>query len=167
MVKVRYESGQYNYPSLYRALADAFLRDGWVGAAPTILRDSLFSGFYYMTYTQLKYSGMLFKLNDNGNLKHSEHFVVGIISGLFASILTNPLDVVKTNIQVARSGKETMVNVAQKMIKESGPMRFFDGLVPRTLRRTLIAATTWTFYEYFMQVWNTSDISKANESTTK
>lgn len=161
VVKVRYESGQYNYTNLHRALTDAFLRNGWVGIAPTILRDSIFSGFYYMTYTQLKYSGLLFSINDNGHLKHREHFMIGMISGLFASIVTNPLDVLKTNIQVAGLARETMINVAIRMNRESGPMRFFDGLAPRTLRRTLIAATTWTFYEYFMQQWIPHDSTKA------
>lgn len=156
VVKVRYESGRYNYPSLHKALSDAFLGNGWVGIAPTILRDSLFSGFYYMTYTQLKYHGRLFGSDGHGRLKHGEHFIIGVISGLFASIITNPLDVLKTNIQVAKSKRESMVEVANRLLRESGPIRFFDGLAPRTLRRTLIAATTWTVYEFFMQVWLSS-----------
>lgn len=145
VVKVRYESGKYSYHSLGGAIKDAYLRNGWVGVAPTILRDSLFSGTYYMCYTKLK--------ADNGfetgaNSIHLRNFSYGVISGLVASVVTNPIDVLKTNIQVADKKDISMKQiVVEFMNQKRGLTRFFDGLVPRSLRRTLIAATTWTFYE--------------------
>jgi len=154
VVKVRYESGRYNYPSLLIALKAAYASTGWVGAAPTILRDSLFSGTYYMSYTKLKF----YFLQPNHNIKpvpegpsHWLNFTCGIVSGLIASLITNPLDVIKTVIQVESSGPKTMKETATELLRDKrGYMRFFDGLVPRGLRRTLISATTWTFYELIM-----------------
>lgn len=149
VIKVRYESGRYRYTSLSSAIKDAYLRNGWVGIPPTILRDSIFSGIYYMCYTKLKhkYSDM-----STGNSFHFSNFTFGIVSGLIASLVTNPLDVLKTLMQVDSVTNKSAREIVATILKSSphGYMRFFDGLGPRCLRRTLVAATTWTFYEYFI-----------------
>lgn len=155
VVKVRYESGQYKYPSLPIALRDAYLKNGWVGAVPTILRDSLFSGVYYMCYTKLKSldinSSDIPEGTDIEKPRHSLNFFYGMLSGLIASVLTNPIDVLKTNIQVDSFHRNRSLRhaVLTTLRKDNGLLRFFDGLVPRCIRRTLIATTTWTFYEIF------------------
>lgn len=158
VVKVRYESGYYSYPNLRSAIREAYLRNGWVGILPTILRDSIFSGIYYMCYTKLKINYSIEKQKSldvntqNKTTSHLANFTFGIVSGLIASIVTNPLDVIKTNIQVKNTIRnKTLIKTAILIYKEeNNPLRFFDGLVPRSLRRTLIAASTWTFYEFFM-----------------
>lgn len=147
VVKVRYESGKFTYPSLGHALRHAYLKSGWVGIAPTILRDSLFSGIYYMCYTKLKSSS---QSNEVKTLAHSKSFANGVLSGLVASVVTNPIDVLKTNIQVTEKGGNASIKHVATIILKGGYARLFDGLVPRSLRRTLIAATTWTFYELIM-----------------
>lgn len=157
-VKVRYESGRIQYSSLSSALREAYLRNGWVGISPTILRDSLFSGTYYMCYTELKCRGkrddeIMNKDQTPSKTKHFDNFKYGLISGFIASLLTNPLDVLKTNIQIETQQRLTMSETARRLLKqERGILRFFDGLAPRSLRRTLIAATTWTFYEMMTEV---------------
>lgn len=159
VVKVRYESGKYRYRSLPLALRDAYLKNGWVGAVPTILRDSLFSGIYYMCYIKLKSFdlqsdniSMRSSNNDFEKPRHSLNFFYGVLSGLFASVVTNPIDVLKTKIQVGKPDKNISIKyvIITTLHERNGIMRFFDGLVPRCLRRTLIAATTWTFYEFFI-----------------
>jgi solute carrier family 25 protein 38 len=106
-----------------------------------------------MCYTQLKAS-FGEELDSDRLRHHSRLFAYGIISGFIASILTNPIDVLKTTIQAAPSEmdggnpKVTMRQVAYKVIDgRMGFLRLFDGLVPRSARRTLISASTWTFYE--------------------
>lgn len=155
VVKVRYESGQYKYSNLPTAVKDAYLRTGWIGGIPTVLRDSLFSGIYYMCYTKLKsYRYDRNSSNLKGNAEVPDpmlNFSSGIISGLIASLITNPIDVLKTTIQVDKTGSNSMRGTVIKMLRgQRGYLRFFDGLVPRSLRRTLVATTTWTFYELFM-----------------
>lgn len=148
VVKVRYESGQFQYASLYKAVRGAYLRDGWVGVTPTVLRDSLFSGFYYMSYTELKSSEFL-EQHCEGTGAHLRSFLCGIVSGIVASVATNPLDVIKTRVQVSGGGKETCArNVIKELISQPrGYLCLLDGIIPRGVRRTLIAATTWTIYE--------------------
>lgn len=164
VVKLRYESGRYKYPNLRSAIREAYVKNGWVGILPTILRDSIFSGIYYMCYTKLKfYYHSNNSINSNAQINidqnfhknktsHLTNFTSGILSGLIASIVTNPLDVVKTSIQVDNTTRNrSLIQTTILIYKEHNNfVRFFDGLVPRCLRRTLIAASTWTFYEFFM-----------------
>lgn len=165
VIKVRYESGRFDYPSLGEALKSGYLNsNGWVGMSPTILRDSLFSGTYYMCYTKLKSStnGRHEEVRKNSDEQpaHMLNFIHGMISGLIASIVTNPIDVVKTNVQVANKkiGQPTVstLQVVKSMLTTSDYIRFFDGLAPRSLRRALIAATTWTFYELMIDLLKNS-----------
>lgn len=148
VVKVRYESGIFYYQSLSKAVKSAYLSNGWVGIAPTILRDSLFSATYYMCYTKLKNDN---NINDElaKNQLDPRIFMYGVVSGLIASVITNPIDVLKTNIQVAEERGLSMRFVAAKLLSEpAGYLRFLDGLVLRSLRRTLLVASTWTMYEF-------------------
>lgn len=162
VVKVRYESGRYHYGSLRIAIRDAYFKNGWVGVVPTLFRDSLFSGVYYMCYTQLKLNSLNDPSNrqneivENKKIDHLSNFKFGIISGITASLVTNPLDVLKTVIQVDDSPTRdrSIYRNFKLIIREHGYARFYDGLGPRCLRRTLIAASTWTFYEFFMDFLN-------------
>jgi len=159
VVKVRYESGRFKYHSLTGAIKSAYVTsNGWVGMLPTVLRDSLFSGTYYMCYTKLKsltikQDGTVIELHDKRRTSvHLINFLNGTISGLLASIVTNPIDVVKTivqanNMQQGQTQVKTSRNVLKALMAERNYSRFFDGLVLRSMRRTLIAATTWTLYE--------------------
>uniref|UniRef100_A0A6G1SD11 Solute carrier family 25 member 38 n=1 Tax=Aceria tosichella TaxID=561515 RepID=A0A6G1SD11_9ACAR len=162
VVKVRYESGRFNYPSLIGAIGAAYTSSsGWVGLVPTVLRDSIFSGTYYMCYTQLKSQDETTSeaLHPDRLRHHMRLFSYGVMSGFVASFITNPIDVLKTAIQAASndtaegSSKLTMRQVASKMLNEpKGFFRFFDGLIPRSARRTLITASTWTFYELLIDL---------------
>lgn len=150
VIKVRYESGFYNYENLASAVRDSYSRTGWVGLAPTLLRDSLFSGIYYMIYTKLKAA----YLPDGGGISgirrpnHLLNFSCGILGGLIASVITNPIDVIKTHMQTQSNNRTMRLTIVRLFQEEGGWARFFDGLALRSFRRTLIAATTWTLYEF-------------------
>lgn len=142
VVKVRYESGRYAYTSLSSALKDAYMVTGWVGMLPTLLRDSLFSGVYYMLYSQLKVSSP-------SSTSTKSHFYMGLASGVIASVVTNPLDVIKTRVQTEPSRGRAIGEII-RADQTRGYSQLFDGLVPRTVRRSLVAASTWTIYEYLI-----------------
>lgn len=150
VVKVRYESGRYKYYNLATALSKAYTNNGWVGIGPTLMRDSLFSGIYLVLYTELKNSNV----SQRQQLGANVNFVNGIISGFIASIITNPLEVLKTNIQAGSSGERSMLRMAGIIKKNYGYARFLDGLLLRTFRRTLVSATTWTIYELIVNLQN-------------
>lgn len=74
--------------------------------------------------------------SDNENSKQSKktailNFLAGGLSGTVSSILTAPLEIVKTQLQTSRySGKFNPLQVCKEIIKADGPTGFFKGLQP-------------------------------------
>ena len=72
----------------------------------------------------------------------------GFGSGLVASILTQPFDVIKTKVQVSTEPNQGIISAFRKVIRNGNGVRdLYSGLAPRVMRRTLMAAFTWLFYE--------------------
>jgi len=90
----------------------------------------------------------------------------GIVAGTLATAVTHPPDVIKTRLQTQfhfvpknnslfpqRQYKGTLHAVV-KIYREEGLLTFFRGFLPRMIRRTLMAAFTWTFYEEIKWWWS-------------
>ncbi|XP_018020386.1 mitochondrial glycine transporter A isoform X2 [Hyalella azteca] len=153
VVKTRYESDVYRYRGVVEAVRTIYSKEGarglTCGLLPTLLRDAPFSGLYLMFYTQIKY-----KIPEDyreGPLSSACHFSCGVISGLLASAITQPFDVVKTKMQLYPDKFSSLLQVVIYVRKKYGYKGYFKGLVPRMLRRTLMAAMAWTVYENMMQ----------------
>ncbi|KAK3910381.1 Mitochondrial glycine transporter [Frankliniella fusca] len=148
VVKTRYESGVYQYNSMVHAVKSIYRSEGirglTCGLVPTLLRDAPFSGIYLMFYTQAKNVA-----THGGHIeKHPiVNYSCGIVAGLLASAATQPADVIKTKMQLYPKTFASIHEVVLYVYQKYGPMGFFKGLSPRILRRSLMAATTWTVYE--------------------
>lgn len=79
------------------------------------------------------------------------HFSCGVFAGLLASAVTQPADVIKTKMQLYPERYHNVVAVAAYIHRKYGVRGYFKGLVPRMLRRTLMAAMAWTVYEQIMR----------------
>jgi len=85
------------------------------------------------------------------------HFVSTGLSGMFAAVVTQPLDVVKTRLQtqsVAAGAEEEvvvrysgLVSTARLIWREEGVAGLFRGTVPRLLFAAPSAAMCWGTYE--------------------
>lgn len=76
-------------------------------------------------------------------------FGCGLAAGIAASIVTQPLDVVKTQLQLFPknyAGKRS-TSVLRSVYSAGGLSGWFAGLAPRLVRRTLISALSWTVYD--------------------
>lgn len=154
VVKTRYESGRFEYSGIRNALVTIGRAEGarglFSGLAPTLLRDAPFSGLYLMFYTQAKKYVKQSLPQFDPTAAHV-HFSCGLVAGCLASMVTQPADVVKTQMQV-RTQQFTRVSQVVKYIYETqGTRGFVRGVVPRTLRRTMMAAMAWTVYEQAMK----------------
>ncbi|KAJ8001900.1 hypothetical protein DPEC_G00174210 [Dallia pectoralis] len=151
VVKTRFESGRYNYLSVMGALKSMCKTEGtralFSGLPATLLRDAPFSGIYVMFYSQTKRS--LPQEVSSSPIAPLVNFGCGVVAGVLASLATQPADVVKTHIQVS-SAHWTTKHAVGFIYKEHGLSGFFRGAVPRSLRRTLMAAMAWTVYEQLM-----------------
>ncbi|VEN51601.1 unnamed protein product [Callosobruchus maculatus] len=133
VVKTRVESGVYSYNGVLSALREIYRIEGvkgmTCGLLPTLFRDAPFSGLYLMFYTQTK------------------SIIPRVIAGVLASVVTQPADVLKTKMQLYPNKFNGLWAVAVYVNAEHGMKGYFKGLVPRMLRRTLMAAMAWTIYE--------------------
>lgn len=149
VIKTRVESGEYVYRSIGQALKVIYRNEGarglTCGLLPTLFRDAPFSGLYLMFYSQIKQNlpQEIFK----GDLAAPAHFSCGIVAGLLASLVTQPADVIKTKMQLYPGTYKSILHVILFIQKKHGFQGYFIGLVPRMLRRTLMAAMAWTLYE--------------------
>ncbi|XP_076293465.1 mitochondrial glycine transporter isoform X2 [Lasioglossum baleicum] len=150
VVKTRYESEVYKYNSIREALRLIYKQEGVRGLSsglvPTLLRDAPFSGLYLMFYTRLK------NIAEEADLPCAKssapiHFSCGILAGIFASIITQPADVIKTKMQLYPNEFTGVRIAAFRVYKKYGVLGYFKGIVPRMLRRTLVTAMAWTVYE--------------------
>ncbi|KAL9988109.1 hypothetical protein ACROYT_G002514 [Oculina patagonica] len=149
VVKTRFESGCYRYNSMRHALMSIWKMEGgkglYSGLLATVARDAPFSGLYLMFYTELKRQAK----NELGTpeLRPLETFICGAFAGIMASVITQPADVVKTRLQLFPSEYNGTGSAVFAILKTNGVQGLFNGIVPRTLRRTLMAAMSWTVYE--------------------
>lgn len=153
VVKTRFESGVYQYATVIDALQKIYKIEGarglYSGLTATLIRDAPFSGIYLMFYTQMKkHCPTGWK---EGQFSSLILFSCGVVSGCLASLLTQPADVIKTQVQLFPEcyGK-TSVAVLQ-VYKVHGLNGYFRGLAPRLLRRTLMSAMSWTIYEHVIK----------------
>ncbi|KAG1966934.1 mitochondrial glycine transporter A [Pimephales promelas] len=152
VIKTRFESGRYQYRSVSGALRSVCQTEGpkalFSGLTATLLRDTPFSGIYVMIYSQTKYS--LPPEISQSSYAPLANFSCGVLAGVLASVLTQPADVVKTHVQVSPDVFSRTSDVLRYIYKDQGLVGFFRGAVPRSLRRTLMAAMAWTVYEQLM-----------------
>lgn len=153
VIKTRFESGQFAYRSVVQALVTIHRTEGmrglFSGLSATLLRDAPFSGLYLMFYTQLKKYTSTLEVIDPQNA--AVHFSCGILAGGLASFMTQPADVVKTHMQLYPDKYKQFHKVVFFVYERDGWRGFLRGVVPRTMRRSLMAAMAWTVYEQIMK----------------
>ncbi|XP_067934120.1 mitochondrial glycine transporter B-like [Watersipora subatra] len=146
VVKVRFESGNFEYSSVRNALRTIYIAEGtrglYSGMTATLLRDAPSSGLYLLFYTKAK--KLVNSEKFDSSAKPLIHFTCGVMAGAMASAVTQPADVIKTHMQT----RTTTVSSAVKYIYQNhGVHGFASGIVPRVIRRTMMAALAWTIYE--------------------
>ena len=81
------------------------------------------------------------------------NFGAGIGSGLLASLLTHPFDVIKTRMQLQPSRYATFFPSFRQVARDE-PFSLLSGLGPRILRKASNAALTWTLYERLVHFYH-------------
>lgn len=152
VVKTRFESGVYEYKGVGQALRKIYVSEGakglYSGLTATLFRDAPFSGIYLMIYTQLKkQTPTRWK---RGQLSSVVYFGCGVFAGCVAAAVTQPADVIKTQMQLYPDKFSKLPQAAIYIYQTSGFAGYFRGLVPRLVRRTLMSAMAWTVYEQLM-----------------
>ena len=163
LLRTKIQSRQHSsYSRVWSIVKATFHKQGvfslWRGLFPTLLRDVPFSVFYWICYELLKQ-----KLQSNFFYNYSTvvPFIAGSISGATAAILTNPLDVVKTYMQVSlgesgkgQTGNGTVREVLQNVVSKHGTIGLYAGLVPRIAKIAPACAIMISTYESFKKYFS-------------
>ncbi|KAF1730263.1 Solute carrier family 25 member 38 [Beauveria bassiana] len=160
VIKVRFESNLYSYPSLFNAAMDIQRREGFrgffSGLGATAIRDAPYAGLYVLFYEKLKsHLGSLAETDLDSDTKtvmgtplaSSINFSSAILAGAVCSAVSNPFDAVKTRIQLQPQRYRNMLQAWYKMITEDGFRSLWCGLGLRMGRKALSSALAWTLYE--------------------
>lgn len=139
---------------LYRNTADALqtifraegVRGLYVGLVPTIASNVPFSAIYYMLYTRIQ--ARLQQHGSAGKLSPTaQNFSSSMVAAVGATLVTQPLDVVRTRMQLSLASPASTLAVIQSILRREGISSMFVGTLPRSLKRTLQTALVWTLYE--------------------
>ncbi|KAK7228393.1 hypothetical protein V2G26_000563 [Clonostachys chloroleuca] len=160
MIKVRFESNLYSYPSLWAAAKDIQRVNGFrgffSGFGATAMRDAPYAGSYVLFYELLK--SQFSKLAHPPGQSHeptkmqasvagSVNFASASLAAGICSALSNPFDAIKTRIQLQPEQYRNMAQAAYKMVTEDGFRSLWDGLGLRMGRKAMSSALAWTVYE--------------------
>jgi solute carrier family 25 uncoupling protein 8/9 len=147
-VKVRFQSegrlapGQVpRYSGVMNAYSTIIRQEGflglWTGIGPAIMRNSIINATELASYETAK-EFFLYKLGFRDNLQ--THILSGSVAGFMATIIGNPIDVVKTRVmaQVAGSGPtyNGAIDCIMQTLRKEGPLAFYQGVVPQFYRIT-------------------------------
>lgn len=154
VIKTRYESGRFQYRTVNEALRDIWRGEGarglFSGWSATIARDAPYSGLYFMFYSKQK--ELLISARGCNNLGVSENFVCGWTAGVLACLVTQPADVVKTQVQLNptryRGNMDCVIAVFNGKFGAAGLLK---GFVPRCVRKSFMSAFSWTLFEQIMR----------------
>lgn len=146
--------------------------DWFRGTLATICRDFPFSGLFFVVYVNLKsHMGVEADARERVSCYALRNFGCGAFAAATASAITHPFDVLRTRLQldgVAVSAATTSSTAMRSVVRGSdrqglahrglfrrvaqlaaneGPDVLWRGLGMRLLKRSLMAALTWTSFE--------------------
>lgn len=147
---------------LYRETRTSGIQALYRGLAPTLYRDVPFSGVYWTMYEYLKVRlPEYFKLNEENAFAVS--FTSGALSGMTASLVTHPMDVVKTRHQIDRikgstyDGSNSFSSISQ-LIRSEGISSLYVGSFARVAKVAPACAIMISSYEVLKRFFEGSDI---------
>ncbi|KAK3805772.1 MAG: mitochondrial carrier domain-containing protein [Benniella sp.] len=153
VIKVRYESDLYSYRSMSEALTSIFRTEGirglWAGFGATAMRDAPLAGLYVLFYEQSKSKlGALKATSSYFDVSTPTiHMVSGVAAGFLSTVITHPFDMLKTRMQLKPAEYKNVFQGARKVLLEEGAIGFLDGILVRTIRKSIHSAISWTVYE--------------------
>lgn len=159
VVKQRMQISGNNF---YRGILDCtiatFKAEGlkafYISYPTTILMSIPFQSIHFASYEALKKT-----LNPVGTYDPKTHIISGGLAGGIASLITQPMDVIKTLLQTRGLSTDSQIKSLHGFREGCGMIYdrygwkgFYRGWIPRVLTHMPSTAICWTTYE-FMKMW--------------
>jgi solute carrier family 25 oxoglutarate transporter 11 len=115
--------------ALMRIMKNEGVRRLWAGATPTVVRAMALNFGQLAFFSEAK--ARLKELDNMG--PRAQTLAASATAGFFASFFSLPFDFIKTRLQKQSRGPDgklpykNMLDCAQKVIREEGPLRFYRG----------------------------------------
>ena len=171
VLKQKLQTGAYSSTwEAFRQIAKA--ENGWLsvifpkgGIAIQMFRDVPYAVCTLLLYESLQSAYKKSRLRQatggekvhNGSRSVSD-FVLGGIAGGIGSWVTNPMDVIKTNLQTDSQRYEGSIALCAKEIwADGGAAAFLRGSVPRLMHKVPANAFFFLFYEIFRRILRVND----------
>lgn len=149
VIKVRFESRQFQYGSLLAALRQILSQEGlcglFRGAGATALRDAPHAALYLVLYRRLQ----ALLPRTSGGAEVAKNLTAAATASLAATVITHPLDLAKTRVQLSQT-PTNFVSTIVNVVRMEGLLGLFNGMGPRLARKTLSSAITWSVFEYLI-----------------
>jgi len=139
-----------------RILREEGIRAFYISYPTTLLMNIPYTMAHFITYESIKH--LLRNPSDhNHEVAAWKHFVAGGMAGAAGAAISNPFDVVKTQLQTQPDLEYTGIrDVLNRMRTRPGGLftGLTRGVVPRVMYFTPSAAITWTTYEYMKRLFD-------------
>ena len=144
LVKVRLQTATGPCTAL-GVMRELGARGLFTGAGATLLRDVPFTAVYFGLYSQFKKAAT----DDKGHLPLLSRFLTSVAAGGIGAALTTPADVLKTQMQKARTSgaAPSLAGTARKIVAEEGAAGLLRGLQPRIMLIAPLFGTALVVYD--------------------
>ena len=123
-------------PSAIRLLTEAARTDGvlslWRGCSLAMTRSAVLTASQVATYGEAKRAWL--SLGGGAQDGFQTHFIVSMLTGVVTTAATNPVDMVKTQMFVARGSGITAFGTLSRVLATHGPMGLFKGFSANYVR---------------------------------
>jgi solute carrier family 25 (mitochondrial S-adenosylmethionine transporter), member 26 len=129
----------------------------FLGWQVNLLRDIPFAGLKISLYEGISYAYLEYykhkvdPFSDN-LLTPIESALVGLICGPITAVITSPLDCVNTRIKSGELASFNFLRAHVEVVKRSGFIGLFRGLVPRTAILSCGSTVFWFWYSQFQRI---------------
>ncbi|EGD79642.1 dicarboxylate carrier protein [Salpingoeca rosetta] len=133
--------------ALVRIIREEGIGKLYSGLGPNVIRAMLMTAGQLASYDTFK---QLLLTTTGGLFKDNlvTHFTASTLAGGVATLLTQPVDVVKTRVMAATPGTySSALQCAGMTLKQEGPLAFFRGMVPAFTRLGPQTILTFVFLE--------------------
>lgn len=151
-LQVQKDGNKMKYRHTYDVVKDIYKMEGirgfYRGTIAGLLTYCPFVGIYFMLYEEWK--KRVSKLYTNRNYDFASYLVGGFVSGAIASAVTNPFDIIKTNLQVfsvREGGHSGIIAAVKSLYAEGGLSAFKRGMSARILWIAPSCSITIASYE--------------------
>eukprot|EP01132_Coremiostelium_polycephalum_P000687 gene687-848_t len=137
----------------------------------SLLRDIPYTALYFSSYELFRYlEKKYFLYTPNNNIKNNNstsatttienkqklkgihNLVAGSAAGAISTIITNPIDVIKTKVQTSQNLNITVSDAFKQIFKSEGVHGFTKGLLIRLIHIVPSAGISFASYEFFKNI---------------